>query len=229
MPGPPVLLVHGFATSAARTWGENGWLDLLADVGRDAIAVDLLGHGSADKPHDPAAYAHLDESVAAALPDEGQVDAVGFSMGAQLLLGVASRTPERFGRLVLGGVGANVFADSDTEGVAHAIESGDSGADTASIARAFAQFAGSPGNDPAALAACMRGRRRRLDPADLAALSRPVLLVLGDRDFVGTADGLLDALPDARLVTLRGADHFGTAKDFRFLEAALDFLEAVPA
>jgi hypothetical protein len=52
---------------------------------------------------------------------------------------------------------------------------------------------------------------------------------LGDRDFAGPADLLLDALPDGRLVTLRGADHFGTPKDFRFLDAALEFLEAVPA
>jgi hypothetical protein len=35
-------------------------------------------------------------------------------------------------------------------------------------------------------------------------------------------------LPDAKLVTLRGADHFGTPKDFRFLDAALEFLEATP-
>jgi pimeloyl-ACP methyl ester carboxylesterase len=163
------------------------------------------------------------------LPSDRVVDAIGFSMGAQLLLAVASRAPDRFGRLVLGGVGANVFADGDVEAVARAIEGGDAGADTASVARAFAQFAASPGNDPAALAACMRGRRRRLDPAELAGLRRPVLIVLGDRDFVGGADALLTALPDARLVTLRGADHFGTAKDFRFLDAALDFLEAVPA
>src|SRR5205807_522092 len=89
MPGPPVLLVHGFATSAARTWGENGWLDLLADVGRDAIAVDLLGHGTADKPHDPAAYDELEALVAAQLPLE-PVDAIGFSMGARLILTLAA-------------------------------------------------------------------------------------------------------------------------------------------
>jgi pimeloyl-ACP methyl ester carboxylesterase len=193
------------------------------------IPLDVLGHGTAEKPHDPAAYSNLESCVEAALPADRVVDAIGFSMGAQLLLAVACQMPERFGRLVLGGVGANVFADNDTEDVAHAIESGDGGADTATIARAFAQFATAPGNDPGALAACMRGRRRHLDPADLAGLSRPVLLVLGDRDFVGSADQLLDALPDARLVTLRGADHFGTAKDFRFLDAALDFLDAVPA
>ena len=51
-----VALVHGFATSSARTWGDNGWLDLLADGGRTTLPIDLLGHGTADKPHDPAAY-----------------------------------------------------------------------------------------------------------------------------------------------------------------------------
>ena len=56
---PPVVLVHGFATSSARTWGDNGWLDLLADAGREVIPIGPLGHGEADKPHDPAAYADL--------------------------------------------------------------------------------------------------------------------------------------------------------------------------
>jgi pimeloyl-ACP methyl ester carboxylesterase len=225
----PVLLVHGFASSFEREWRQPGWVDLIAEAGREVIPLDILGHGTAAKPHDPACYGSLERCVEEVLPADRIVDAVGFSMGAQLLLAVACRMPERFGRLVLGGVGANVFDDGDVEAVARAIEDGDTGADTATVARAFAQFAASPGNDPLALAACMRGRRRRLDPAELAGLRRPVLIVLGDRDFVGSADVLLAALPDAKLVSLRGADHFGTAKDFRFLDAALDFLEAVPA
>ena len=56
MSAPPVLLLHGFGTTAATTWGENGWIDLLTDSGRTVIAVDLLGHGTAPTPHDPAAY-----------------------------------------------------------------------------------------------------------------------------------------------------------------------------
>jgi pimeloyl-ACP methyl ester carboxylesterase len=224
-----VLLVHGFASSFEREWREPGWVDLLTDAGRKVIPLDVLGHGTAEKPHDPAAYGNLDSCVESVLPAGEPVDAIGFSMGAQLLLSVASRQPERFGRLVLGGVGANVFADGDVEVVARAIEQGDGGADDPSVARAFAQFATAPGNDRDALAACMRGRGRQLHPADLAALTRPVLIVLGDRDFAGPADPLLEALPDARLVTLRGADHFGTPKDFRFVDAALEFLEATPA
>jgi len=47
---PPVLLVHGFASSAEHNWRHPGWLDLLADCGRETIAVDLPGHGTAAKP-----------------------------------------------------------------------------------------------------------------------------------------------------------------------------------
>ena len=83
----PVVLLHGFATSSARTWWENGWLDLLKEAGREPVAIDILGHGNADKPHDPAAYADLEGWVAERLPD-GPLDAIGFSLGARLLLGV---------------------------------------------------------------------------------------------------------------------------------------------
>ena len=51
-----------------------------------------------------------------------------------------------------------------------------------------------------------------------------MLVVLGDRDFAGPADRLVAALPDATLVILEGTDHFGTLRDFRFVQAALDFL-----
>ena len=222
------MLVHGFASSFERNWREPGWSDLLAEAGRQVIGLDLLGHGMADKPHDPAAYAHIEDGIISAFPDEGQVDAVGFSMGAGLILQVAARMPERFGRIVVGGVGANLFTERDTEVLARAIETGEADEDAPSAARAFVQFAAGAGNDPAALAACMRRPHQRLDAGALAAVTVPVLVVLGDRDFAGPADPLVEALPDAKLVTLHGADHFGTPKDFRFLDAALEFLDAVP-
>src|SRR5688572_3162279 len=99
--GLPVLLVHGLASSFDLNWREPGWVDLLSDAGREVIGIDLLGHGKADKPHDPAAYANVADDIAAALPDEGQVQAVGFSMGARLLLEVAGEQPDRFERIVV--------------------------------------------------------------------------------------------------------------------------------
>jgi len=223
--GVPVLLVHGFASSYERNWREPGWVDLLQEEGRHVIGVDLLGHGEADKPHDPAAYAALEQRVIEALPaDGGPVDAIGFSLGAQLLLRVAAEEPGRFRRLVLGGVGQNVFRAADPEAAARAIETGETVEGDPAVAQAFARFARAPGNDPAALAACLRRPGTPLEPSQLAGLVRPVLVVLGDRDFAGPADELVAALPDARFVSLHGGDHFGTPKDFRFIDAALEFL-----
>jgi pimeloyl-ACP methyl ester carboxylesterase len=220
----PVILVHGFASSFERNWREPGWVDLLHDEGRQVIGVDLLGHGQADKPHDPVAYASLERDIATALPAEGLVDAIGFSLGAQLLLRVAADNPGRFRRLVVGGVGENVFRAADSEPAARAIEAGETSEGDPAVAQAFATFARAAGNDPAALAACLRRSSSPLEPAQLSHLDCAVLVVLGDRDFAGPADPLVAALPDARLVTLHGADHFGTPKDFRFIDAALEFL-----
>lgn len=229
MSEPPVLLVHGLASSFERNWREPGWADLLADAGREVIGPDLLGHGTAPKPHDPAAYADLGARVREVLPPSGQVDAVGFSLGASVLLRLAAETPDRFRRIVVGGVGANLFRGGDPEPIAAAVESGVAADVDHPVARFFASAARADGNDPAALAACLRRPERGFRPEDLAAVTCPVLVVLGDRDFAGPADPLVEALPDATFVPVPGLDHFGTPKDFRFLDAALGFLGALPA
>ena len=87
------------------------------------------------------------------------------------------------------------------------------------------QLAEAPDQDPLALAAFMR--RPSAVPITrelLGAITCPVLVVLGDKDFAGPADPLMDALPGSRLVTLRNVDHFATPKDFGFIDAALSFL-----
>jgi pimeloyl-ACP methyl ester carboxylesterase len=219
----PVALVHGFATSSARTWGDNGWLDLLADSGRPTIPIDLLGHGTADKPHDPAAYAELEALVVAQLPDE-PVDAIGFSLGARVLLTIATEMPERFRHLVLTGVGANLLRSEGSDVILRAIE-GD-GDPTNPIVQYFAGLAQHPDSDPQALAACLRSPRPTLTPERLARVRIPVLVIIGDKDFAGPGEPLADALPQAELVTLRNVDHFATPKDFGTIDAALDFLGA---
>ena len=91
---PPVVLVHGWGGSYARTWQQPGWQALLEDAGREVIGVDLLGHGSAPKPHEPEAYADMTTRIVEAAGD-GAIDAVGFSLGAITLLELACREPAR--------------------------------------------------------------------------------------------------------------------------------------
>lgn len=217
-------MVHGFASSFERNWREPGWVDVLQDEGHTIQGVDLLGHGEAPKPTEPDAYRDMTARVVEALPAEGVVDAVGFSLGGQLLLKVAARRPGRFRRIAVGGVGDNIFTSSSGEQAALAIETGRPGEGDHEAAGAFARFAQAPGNDPAALAACMRRPHDPITAEDLGAVEVPVLVVLGDRDFAGPPDRLMAALPNARLVTLAGADHFGTPKDFRFIDAVVEFL-----
>ena len=219
---PAVLLVHGFATSAARTWGENGWLDILVDAGRAVIAPDLPGHGDAAKPHDPAAYADLGATLAGSLPGE-PVDAIGFSLGARTLLSMAADDPSRFRRLVVAGVGANLFRHDRSDVIVRAVRGDGDPADP--VARYFAGLADHPGSDREALAAVLSAETRPITPERLAAVTCPVLVVLGDRDFAGPPDPLVEALPDARLVVLPRTDHFATPKSFAFMDAALGFLD----
>jgi pimeloyl-ACP methyl ester carboxylesterase len=234
---PPVLLVHGFASSFERNWREPGWVDLLCDAGREVIATDLLGHGTAPKPHDPLEYLKLESNLTAVLPPESRVDAVGFSLGARLLLSVAAMRPDAFGRIVVGGVGESVFRDDESEAMARLVEGSldlagleaARAGDRTSLARALARFAQTPGNDPLALAACLRRPVDPLTPEILGELRIPVLVVLGDRDFAGPAEPLVDALPQATLVRLEGVDHLATPMSFGFIDAALSFLGALPA
>lgn len=225
----PVVLVHGWGGSFAETWQRPGVAALLEDAGRPVIGVDLLGHGSAPKPHDPEAYDDLTVRIVEALP-AGPVDAVGFSLGAHTLLRLAMRAPQRFHRLVLAGVGENLFR-RDEEAHQRILAGLDGTADAEDLlARQFASYADQPGNDPVALAAVMRRvPTEPLTEADLATVTCPVLVAIGDRDFVGPGDRLAAALPSARLVVLRNVDHFATPEAFAFIDAMLEFLDAVPS
>ena len=228
----PVALIHGWGGSFASTWERSGFTALLEDADVAVIGIDLLGHGSAPKPHDPQEYADLTTRVLDALPDE-PVDAIGFSLGAMTLLRAAIDHPQRFQRLVLAGIGSNLFDrdDSGTQAIVAGLETVASGGDPSSLdntVRLFTQYAGQPGNDIAALTAVMKRPPARPITADQCGrVTCPVLVVIGDQDFVYPADELAAAFPDGRCETLRGVDHFATPESFGFFDAALEFLDAV--
>jgi pimeloyl-ACP methyl ester carboxylesterase len=223
---PSVLLVHGWGGSFALTWQQTPLVPLLEDAGRSVIGVDLLGHGTAPKPHEPEAYDDLTLRIEQALPDH-PVDAVGFSLGAMTLLQLAARRPEAFNRIVVAGIGDNLFRPDDG-GSARIVAALEGTGDESDVgAQIFRQYAEQPGNDIVALAAIMkRPRRPRLTEADYARITCPTLVVIGDKDFAGPGDPLAAALPNSRLVVLKRVDHFATPENFGFIDATLEFLEA---
>ncbi|MEY4372264.1 MAG: hypothetical protein RL219_1033 [Actinomycetota bacterium] len=225
--GAPVLLVHGWGGSFAETWKRSGMTALIEDAGREVIGVDLLGHGSAPKPHDPAAYEDLTARILEALP-ETPVDAIGFSLGGITLLQLACQHPGRLQRLVVGGIGENVFRNDD-ERRARLIAGVEGRADESDIdAQVFANYADRPGQDAIALAAVLkRTSSYALTPSRLATVTIPVLVAIGDKDFAGPGDPLAEALPNSTLKVLRNVDHFATPEAFAFIDAALEFLDCV--
>ena len=223
---PPVLLLHGLATSPERTWRDSGLIDLLTDAGRTVLAPTLPGHGPEASTSGIDDRELLDE-VLHLFPD-APCDVVGFSLGGQLALRVAREHPGRINRLVVAGVGENLFRRDDPAPLIAALRSGQAGEDV--FSGHFLQLASESGNDPLALAALLeRPRAEPLTPEDLASVTSPTLVIVGERDFVGSIDRLVDALPDARGVVLPSVDHFQTPKAFPFIDAVLEFLDALPS
>ncbi len=236
-----VALVHGWGGSFAATWQRSGFTALLEDGGKNVVGIDLLGHGTAPKPHEPEAYHDLTgrvfDAIDASSPDE-PVEAVGFSLGALTLLRAAVARPERFSRLVLAGIGQNVIerdhagAERIVAGLEQVIANGESASDDLAemdhTARLFVQYAQQPGNDIVALASVMRRPPAGdLDAAACAAITCPVLIVVGDRDFVHPGDELAGWFTDGRCETLPNVDHFATPEAFGFFDATLEFLDAI--
>lgn len=97
--GAPLVLVHGFAQSAA-SWADVA--ELLA-VERPVHALDLVGHGASDRPADGSSYA-LDAQAETLLAFADRVAAakgarpvvVGYSMGGRVALAAAARDPRAF-------------------------------------------------------------------------------------------------------------------------------------
>lgn len=223
-PSRPVVLLHGWGGSFAATWAASGWVEELAEAGRCVFAVDLPGHGEAASP-EPASYGDLTAALAERLPP-GELDIVGFSLGAKLALALTARQPDRVHRLVIGGVGDNLFQpEPDSEVLAAAVERG-ANANTPPGIAALVEYAAAAGNNPQALAAVLRRPPNPvLTEQDMASVG-DVLLVNGCADAI--------ALPDKRLraalgrpdyLALPGVDHLGLPSHPAFRRVALSLLD----
>jgi pimeloyl-ACP methyl ester carboxylesterase len=218
---PPVLLVHGFASSFQHGWQRFGWPALLEDDGRRVIGVDLLGHGTAPRPLEPEAYAELDTYVKGYLSDHLVVDAVGFSAGARILLRIAVENPASVRKLVLIGIGDSIFERLDHAPLASALTAGRCNNPAHETIR---QLANKEWNDPQALASFLKRPEQPLTMTALARLEMPVLVITGGRDDAGDAKRLRSALRNVTHVGIPDSDHFALTSHPDTIAAALHFL-----
>jgi pimeloyl-ACP methyl ester carboxylesterase len=220
----PVLLVHGFASTAAVTWSGSGWVRALGDVGRGAITPDLRGHGRSDKPHRSADYVprQLAGDLVAVLDvlELSQVDVIGYSMGSRVVAALARLAPERVRRLVLGGAGPlELFDTWDLDEVDRFVVFGEVPADP-TIAAVLGP-AITAGADREALLACVQGVAGfTLDvPAGI-----PQLFVAGGADAIPAGVAALAAERGAQYLELPGRTHVNALTSREFKLAALEFL-----
>lgn len=240
--GPPVLLVHGFAVSAQANWAAPGILDSLASRFR-VIAPDLRGHGASDKPLRPGDYGlRLVEDLVRLLDHLAveRVHVVGYSMGAAIALRLLTLHPDRVASAVLGGGGwrppeagpppvllewlPRLDRAARGEMTVSEAMAGPLGIEWAPEVRAALDR-----NDPAALAAVLRGGAGlAVTEAELRANRVPVLAVFGERDELVRADveRMAGLLAHSAVGSIPGADHFSVLGDPRFPLAILRFLDA---
>jgi pimeloyl-ACP methyl ester carboxylesterase len=239
--GEPLVLLHG-AFGAIDLWGPI--LTTLAET-HQVIAVELQGHGhTADILDRPLSYEQMADDVAALMEHLGiaQADGVGYSMGGTTGLQLAIRHPERVRKLVA--VSANYRSDGYYPELLAALQQMTLAtfASTPEEA-AYLRHAPHPEDFPVLVE-----KQKVLPQAfafpdeDVAAITAPTLVVLGDADIVrpqhavalfrllggGVPSDLTGSLPNSRLAILPGTTHrsiVGERAD-RLLAVVAPFLAA---
>ncbi|MCX8997609.1 alpha/beta hydrolase [Rhizobiaceae bacterium BDR2-2] len=227
--GAPVLLIHGFASSAIVNWVHTGWLKTLGEAGYRVIALDNRGHGASDKPHDPEFY-HPETMAgdAVALLDHLGLPAahvMGYSMGARIAAFLAIADGERVRSLVFGGLGIGMCDGvGDWDPIAEALLAPSLADVTHARGRMFRAFAEQTKSDRFALAACIATSRDLVRREDIARVEAPTLVAVGTKDDIaGSAEELAVLMPNATALDIPNRDHMLATGDRVFKAGALEF------
>ena len=228
--GEPILLIHGFASSAQVNWVDTGWVRHLVGGGRRVIAIDNRGHGQSAKLHDPSLYGGptMAQDALRLLDHLGiqRADVMGYSMGARITAFMALAAPERVRSAVFAGLGGNMVRPmAGTGPIAAALEAPSIRDVTNATARTFRAFAEQTRSDLKALAACIRSSRDPLTSEAMATLRCPVLVAVGSDDVIGgKAEDLARIIPGAEAFVIEGRDHMKAVGDRSYKHAVTAFL-----
>ena len=227
--GPPVLFLHGFASTRSVNWQVTGWHKRAEGEGFRLIAPDQRGHGASGKFYSPADYAlpRMAADAVALLDALGiaRAPVVGYSMGASVVLRALLDFPDRFEAGVIAGAGLTSASDRASGEIAAALEAPSREAAQGALGAEFRAFAERTKSDLPALAACIRGVGRDFRPGDFARIGCPVLVIAGDADEVARDPEPLAALiPGAELHLVPRKNHMNVIADRDFQETICGFL-----
>ena len=232
--GEPIVLVHGFASTASVNWVQPGWVATLTRGGRRAIALDNRGHGASSKLTEPAAYhtQRMADDVRALLDHlrVERADVMGYSMGARIAAFLAAADPARVRSAILGGLGIRLVDDVGLPAsIADALEAPSLADVTDPMGRMFRNFAEQTKSDLKALAACIRGSRQTLSRDAVRRIQAPTLVAVGTKDpIAGSAHDLAALLPHGRALDIPERDHMLSVGDKVFKAGVIEFLTSRP-
>jgi len=232
--GPPIVLVHGFASSKDVNWVYPTWVSLLRQSGRRVIALDHRGHGASSKLYDPEDY-HIGTMMGdvRALLDHLELpraDIMGYSLGSRITALLALHAPERVRSAILGGLGMTLVAGGGPgESVARALEAESVDEISDRMGKTFRAFADQTRSDRRALAACLRGSRRLMAREEAAAIKVPLLIAVGTTDDIaGSAHDLAKIIPGSEVLDIPGRDHMRAVGDKVYKTGVVEFLSRIP-
>lgn len=225
--GRPVLLLHGFLSSARRNWFAPGLAQALADAGLKVVAPDARGHGASDAPTDlarwPADVMATDVLDLVAHLGLNDYDLAGYSMGARTAVRACVRGL-RPRRLAVGGMGESGIMEAGPRAdlFEDAIRNGERAADAA-MGRGLGKMMADLGLKRDAMLGVLASFHPTTE-AEIRGLDLPALVLLGlDDHDNGSAETLADWLPQGRCLRTPG-DHGGTGSTPEFREAMVAYL-----
>ncbi len=210
--GRPVVLIHGYFSTATVNWIKYEHAAALADRGFRVVMPDLRAHGDSAKPHDTAAY------YPDVLADDGDAliehlalvdyDLGGYSLGARTVVRMLVRgaTPRR---AIIAGMGLDgILRPGDRVEHFRRILTNLGTFERGSPEFMAEAFLGTVGGDPVALLGILDSFVDTT-AADLAAITIPTAVMLGTQDDDnGSGAALADTLPDGSFVSIPGT-HMG--------------------
>ncbi|AJP71938.1 alpha/beta fold hydrolase [Sphingomonas hengshuiensis] len=117
--GRPVVLIHGYFSTAEVNWIKFGHAAKVAAQGCRVIMPDLRAHGLSAKPHDPAAYPRdvLMHDGLALVAHLGLTDYAlgGYSLGARTVVRMLANGAAP-GRVILSGMGLTGLMETEGRG-----------------------------------------------------------------------------------------------------------------